>query len=251
MKNLLRSPATIALAGLLGVVSIVLSLAAPRAAIFPNPELARIIFFHLSSAILGSIFILVAAYHAIRYLGCKGERFDIRLESAWNIATVLCVLALTTGIIFSRAQWGAFWQWDPRQTSFLLVTLMLFAGLILRRSFDEPDKRAIAHAGYAAITLIPILFLVFVYPRLPHVVQSSFHPSTTVSQGSLDSNYRNVLLVAFAAVTLATLIVFDREIRTLTLLRRILKLNGTMETGGGTSSADGVRGPVVVPADRR
>jgi heme exporter protein C len=74
-------------------------------------------------------------------------------------------------------QWNAWWQWDPRQTSFLLVLLLVGAALALRAGLKDDEKRANASAGYAVMLALPAAFLIFVYPRLDSV--QTFHPSMT------------------------------------------------------------------------
>jgi heme exporter protein C len=104
-----------------------------------------------------------------------------------EMAAVLGALTLLTGMLFAKVQWGTWWNWDPRQTSYLLVELMLLAYLVLRASITDPDKKATHSAAYILVAVLPMLFLVFVYPRLPQVL--SLHPNL-LRDGGLDASYR-------------------------------------------------------------
>lgn len=143
----------------------------------------------------------MGGYWAVRTLSNPIPTNESRLSASLDVATLLAVLTLTTGMVFSEVQWGQWWSWDPRQTSYLFVTLILLGGLSLRAGIDDEAKRAKAIAGYALVMLVPIAFLTFVYPRLPQV--QSLHPSDTVQQGKLSPVYRQGVLAGLIAIGMA------------------------------------------------
>ena len=104
-------------------------------------------------------------------------------------AVVFGLIVLVTGPIWARKAWGVWWQWDPRQTSFLIVLLLQCGALALRAATQDARRRAAASAAYAVLSAVPALFLVFVFPRLPQIQAASFHPSRTVESGGFDANY--------------------------------------------------------------
>lgn len=170
-----------------------LGFAAPNAVNFLDNSLFRIVFWHLPAAIVGASLSILSAYFAIRWMIRPTARIHFyRLQATWEIALMLATIGLLTGIMFSKSQWGAWWHWDPRQTSFLMVVLLLGAGQLIYQGQSE-ETREKSLAGYALLTLLPTLFLTFVYPRLPQVQQASFHPSTTVASNGFDPAYRSVL----------------------------------------------------------
>ena len=162
----------------------------PGAALFVEPDLARILFWHLPNAFITTIFLFVGAWHSLKTLRGQADlNFDIKAEAANELAMVFGLITMATGVLFSRAQWGQWWQWDPRQTSFLLVLLILFAYFAMRAAFSDPAKRAANSAAYGLAAMLPILFLIFVFPRLPQIVSASFHPSQTIPGGYLKGEY--------------------------------------------------------------
>ena len=52
---------------------------------------------------------------------------------AIELGLIFGVLATVTGAIWARIKWGAYWNWDPRQTSILISLLFYGAYLALRR----------------------------------------------------------------------------------------------------------------------
>lgn len=176
-------------------IGTVFTMTAPPAQQFPNHELARMIFWHLPAAISCSLFILAAPYFAYRYLKGGEAHWDIRTNAAMEITLLSGVLTLATGILFSRVQWNTWWNWDPRQTSFLLAMSMIMAYFALRAAITDPQKRAANTAVYVLASVLPLLFLIFVMPR----VLFSLHPSTTlVDSKGLDPTYKSIFYSMFA-----------------------------------------------------
>lgn len=221
---------------------------APNAAGFKSEELARILFFHLPCALVSAGLVFVATYWAWRVLSKPSRDADLRFAASWELATVMALLTLTTGMVFSQVQWGAWWSWDPRQTSYLFVTLLLLGGLALRGGLSDPQRRMTASAGYALLNLIPIAFLTFVYPRLPQT--QSLHPSNTIASGGLDASYRVGVYLGFFAIAGLTILLWRRRVKAGEFEFRLENRNGNLEADRGGSAADGVRGPVVVPRKR-
>jgi heme exporter protein C len=148
----------------------------PDTAGLVSPSLGRIIFWHLQPAFLATAFFIAGAWFGLVYLRRRERHFDMRSAAANEIGLLMAVYVMVSGIIFARVQWGEYWSWDPRQTSYLMVLLMYFSYFILRSTFKDPEKRASNAAGYALAGLIPVLFLTFVFPRLGLNKGLSMHP---------------------------------------------------------------------------
>lgn len=164
---------------------------------FLEPDLARIVFFHLPCAFATTLFLIWGAIASAGYLRSRSWHWELRAIAANEMAATLAIATMATGIVFSRTQWNKWWHWDARQTSFLVVLLVLGAYFALRSAFDEPIARARASAAYSVLTLLPELFLVFVFPNLPQVAKSSLHPQGVVSQGRFSGDYWMVVLGVF------------------------------------------------------
>lgn len=165
-------------------VAIIWAFGLPDAKGFQEPKLARIVFFHLPAAFIASGFFFAGAWYSWRYLRSRRWSDDLRALAGIEIATLMAVQTMLSGIIFSKVQWGAYWNWDPRQTSFLMVLLMFGSYFAIRAAFPDPEKRAANGAGYALASVLPALFLIFIFPRLPMNQQLSLHPDVIGEQFS-------------------------------------------------------------------
>ncbi|MCH7904261.1 MAG: cytochrome c biogenesis protein CcsA [Armatimonadetes bacterium] len=180
--------------------AVVYALTAPPAKSFPNPELARILFFHLPCAFVATGLIIHSAWLGMRFLQTREHGFDARNAAATELALLFAALTMASGIVFSRVQWGAWWQNDPRQTSFLMVLMLCGAGVAIRGGLVDEVKTAKAASAYSVATVLPMLFLIFVLPR----ILVSFHPSDTLIGGQLDGAYWFGILCVFALMVWAT-----------------------------------------------
>jgi heme exporter protein C len=145
-------------------------------------ESSRIVFFHVPCAWTAALAFLVAAGYSLAYLVRRDRRADEIAEAAVRLGILFAVLTLVTGSLFAKIMWGSYWNWDPRESSYLLLVFLYGAYLFLREAIDDPDRRARIGAVYALFAAVLMPFLVFVAPR----VTASLHPQTVINpQGKI------------------------------------------------------------------
>ena len=219
----------------------------PPAESFKEPDLARILFWHLPNAFITVIFLIAGAVLSIKTLKSRGDSvLDLKAAASNELAMLFALITMVTGILFSKVQWGEWWSWDPRQTSFLFVLLILFAYFALRSAFADSVKRAVNSAAYCIAALIPIMFLIFVLPRLPQV--QSLHPSNTIVGGGLKGDYWNVVLANFALFLGVAIWLYRMRVRAGELELSLENRHGKLDDGGDRA-ATGVVRPLSVPAE--
>ncbi len=211
---------------------------------FRNPDLARIVFFHLPCALSSAIFIVLGAGFGIQYLNRKEPIWSVRTEAALEMAFTLGLLTLITGIIFSKVQWGDWWSWDPRQTSYLFVMLIIGAFFAIRAAFPDRERASSAACGYVAAAALPMLFLVFVYPRLKSV--TTLHPDV-VREGGFDTQYRLTFYGLFILIFIATWWLYRMRVKAGMMEIDLENSDGLLEADRGYPAATGVVRPVSLP----
>jgi heme exporter protein C len=169
---------------------------------FLYPEFARIFFWHFPCPMMATALLAAGLYFSIQYSRTQDMRWDVRASSAHELALVFIILTMISGIFFSQIQWNQWWQNDPRQVSFLLVMVLYIAYFVLRSAFPDPQRRATNSGGYAIAAFLPFMYLTFVFPRLPQVVNN--HPNDTIMKGNLKGGYLYVTLELLVLVSLIT-----------------------------------------------
>lgn len=166
---------------------------APAAEGFAHPDAARIIFFHVPNAIVAAIAFLMSAVYAVRYLKGRSLMNDAKSAVSAELGLIFAALATATGSLFAHIQWNSWWNWDPRETSIVVLLLIYAAYFALRSAVEGTERRAALSAVYAVLALPGMAFLMFILPR----VMFSLHPANTLASGAgLSNQYRMVLYPA-------------------------------------------------------
>lgn len=119
----------------------------------------RIMYVHVPAAHLSEMcYMLIAAAGAV-LLVWRMKLADMVMSAAAPIGAALTALALVSGAIWGRPTWGAWWVWDARTTSVLLM-LFLYMGIIALRDAiprEENAARAAAVLALVGAVNIPII----------------------------------------------------------------------------------------------
>jgi heme exporter protein C len=182
-------------------------------------ESSRIVFFHVPCAWTSALAFLVAAGYSAAYLARRNPLHDDIAAGAVRLGLLFAVLALVTGALFAKIMWGAYWNWDPRESSFLLLIFLYAAYLFLRAAVEDPERRARMSAAYALFAAVLMPFLFFVAPR----VTASLHPQTVINpQGKIlmDGPTKAVFFGAMIGFSWLFLWMLGLETRAARLARR-------------------------------
>ena len=163
-------------------------------------ESSRIVFFHVPCAWTATLAFVVAAIASIVHLARRDAASDESAAAAVRLGFLFSILATVTGSIFADVMWGSYWNWDPRETSIVLLLFLYAAYLFLRAAITDPERRGVFCAAYALFSGFVMPFLIFVVPR----VTASLHPQTVINrQGQvlMDAPTRTVFFTSVAGFT--------------------------------------------------
>ncbi len=171
-------------------------------------ENAKIIFFHVPTAWVTVIAFLMSTIFSFRYLKNKNLDDDLKSYAAAQLGIIFCILATVTGAVWAKFAWGAFWSWDPRQTSIFALLLIYGAWFALRSSIESEEKRATLSSVYSIIAFVTVPFFIFVMPR----IMTGLHPgSADDSNAGPVVNFKmnsNMLLIFFLSLIGFTILYF-------------------------------------------
>ena len=144
----------------------------------------KIFYFHVPVAEASFLVFAVAAYFAVRFLITKRREYDTKARIAMETSLVFVVLTMFTGILWTRASWGVWWEWEPRLTTYFIMILLMIAYFVLRNSIEDEERRAVYGAVFTIIAFIdaPISFFItrLVPSTHPVVFQSGMATSNLV-----------------------------------------------------------------------
>ncbi len=168
---------------------------APEASGFVSTS--RIIFYHVPMAWIAVLAFLISAIYSILYLKNKRINHDIIAASSAQLGFIFSIAATITGSIWAKVEWGAFWNWDPRETSILILLLIYAAYFSLRSAVEQDERKAQLSAVYSILAFVTVPFLIFVVPR----VIETLHPENPVFETNPSKKMTpSIRMVFFASI---------------------------------------------------
>jgi heme exporter protein C len=144
-------------------------------------HLEKILYVHVPAAWIMFLSFLVVFIYSLRYMWKGREDDDLLAASAAEVGATFNGLTLMLGMIWGKPAWGAWWAWDPRLTSTLVLFLIFVGYLALRAFVEDPQRRAqwSAAVGILGAINVPIVYMSVRWWRTLHQIQSS--PATVDS----------------------------------------------------------------------
>ena len=134
---------------------------------------AKIVYFHVPVWFVMFIAIFVCGIASGIHLFKDRPSADRLAVSAAELAVLFGAMGLTTGPLWARVSWGAWWVWDVRLTLALILEMTFVAYLLLRK-YGGPGSDKLS----SALALFGMFNVPIVYVSVN--VWRTLHPSTTV-----------------------------------------------------------------------
>jgi heme exporter protein C len=195
----------------------------------------RVLYFHIPAAWVTVLALGVSMVQSALYLGTRKIEHDDHAAAAAEIGLLFCITATVSGSLWAKAMWGAYWNWDPRETSIFFIMLIYAAYLALRAAIDDPARRARLSAVYSAIAFVAVPFLIFIVPR----IYFSLHPDpilNTRGKVDMDPRIRWVFLLMLLGVTGVYIWMQQLRVRVVRLERRLHPNEWSQGTSPGRTS---------------
>lgn len=160
----------------------------------------RIIFIHVpaaSAALLGYISMGVAGVVGLVW---RMKMADIMIKSIAPFGAILAAVALITGAIWGKPTWGAYWVWDARLTSMLLMLFLYLGVIALINAIPDPRQ-----AGRAASLLSVVGVINVVIVKYSVQWWQSLHQGSTlkiVGESAMPTEMLAPLLISMLGVYL-------------------------------------------------
>jgi heme exporter protein C len=107
---------------------------------YQQGEAVRIMYVHVPAAWMALNVYLFVAVASAAALVARHPLAEIAARAAAPIGAAFTFVCLVSGSLWGRPMWGAWWVWDARLTS-VLVLLFLYLGYIaLVNAFDDPMR---------------------------------------------------------------------------------------------------------------
>src|SRR5579859_6005983 len=211
-------------AALLFVIGLWLAFTAPED--YQQGETVRIMYLHVPSAWLSLLIYTTMSASAIGALVWRHPLAEVSMKAAAPIGCVFTFLCLVTGALWGKPMWGAWWVWDARLTSVLVLFFLYLGHIALVRAFDSPERGARAGAILALVGVVNLPVIKFSVDWW-----NTLHQPATITLTGSPTMYNGMLWPLFVAAIGYTLLfaaivvartraaVMERRIRTLLMMR--------------------------------
>jgi heme exporter protein C len=136
----------------------------------------RIMFIHLPSVFTGMMAYACLAGSAFFGLVFRHSLADAAARAVAPLGAAFTLLGLITGSFWGRPMWGAWWVWDARLTSFLVLFLFFVGYMALQASIDDETKadRAAGILALVGAVNLPIVHFSVVWWNSLHQGETIF-----------------------------------------------------------------------------
>jgi heme exporter protein C len=164
-------------------------------------DLYRIVYVHVASAWICYVAFSLSLIASIAFLAKRKHAYDRTAELAAILGLVYGAVALISGSIWAKAMWGAYWNWDPRETTTLILWIAYMGYVSIKHSIGNIEKKAVIGAVYniLAFSTVPLSYLsILLLPTL--------HPQIMTPSGiSITSPMLATLLLNLLAASIVFL----------------------------------------------
>lgn len=117
---------------------------------YQQGESVRIMYVHVPSAWMALFCYTFMAGASAVGLVWKHPLADLAAKATAPVGACFTLLALVTGSMWGKPMWGAWWVWDARLTSVLVLFFLYLGYIALINAFDDPT-RGLRAAGILAL----------------------------------------------------------------------------------------------------
>ena len=145
---------------------------------YQQGDSVRIFYLHVPSAWNMMMIYGVMASSSAAFLIWRHPMANLVARASAPVGATFAALALATGMLWGMPMWGAFWVWDARLTSTLILFFIYLGYIALADAFEDPergDKAAAILALVGSVNLPIIHFSVEWWNTLhqPSIVSTS------------------------------------------------------------------------------
>lgn len=159
-------------------------------------ETIRNLFYHVTSWFAMVTMFIISFAYSIKHLSSQKEKHDLLAKIFVQVGMVFGVAGLTTGMLWARFTWGAFWVPDPKLNGAAIALLAYLASMVLRNSFKDPLQRGKVSGVYNIFAFVMMILFVFILPRMTDSLHPGNGGNPAFSSYDLDSTMRLVFYPA-------------------------------------------------------
>jgi len=168
-------------------------------------ENVRIFFQHVAPALVSYGLFGGTLLCGVMYLWKGDMKYDILGAVSIKLGLLFTTITLLSGMMWADAAWNSPWNWDPRETTTLILWIAYACILAYRSSVSDREARA-QFGSIFGIVAFPMVILSYLSIR----IWNTLHPIVIEASGlQMEVEHMMTLFVAMIAVTMIALIMVE------------------------------------------
>lgn len=128
---------------------------------YQQGDTVRIMYVHVPAAWMALFaYTFIAAASAVALIW-KHPLADLAAKAASPIGMSFTLIALVSGALWGKPMWGAWWVWDARLTSVLVLFFLYLGHIVLFDAFEDPARGAKSAAVLALVGVVNVPIIKF------------------------------------------------------------------------------------------
>jgi len=178
----------------------------------------RIIFVHVAASWMSMFIYCVMAFWSAMCLSFNARLSGMMASALAPTGAMFAFLSLLTGSLWGKPMWGAWWVWDARLTSQLILFFLYLGFIALQSAIDDPRR---ADKAGAILSLVGVINVPIIYFSVQwwNTLHQGASVSMTKSPSMAQTMLWGMLIMALAfwaySITMALLrvrcIILERE----------------------------------------
>ncbi|TFG97286.1 cytochrome C assembly protein, partial [Candidatus Thorarchaeota archaeon] len=161
-------------------------------------ENVRIFFQHVAPALVAYGLFGGTLLCGLIYLWKGDMKYDILGAVSIKLGLLFTTITLLSGMLWANAAWNSPWNWDPRETTTLILWVAYACILAYRSSVSDREARA-QFGSIFGIVAFPMVILSYLSIR----IWNTLHPIVIEASGlQMEVEHMMTLFVAMIAVTM-------------------------------------------------
>ena len=198
---------------------------------YQQGETVRIMYVHVPAAWIATLGYVALGMCGLFYIVWRHPLADVALQAMAPVGAMFAFLTLVTGAFWGKPMWGAWWVWDARLTSMLILLFFYLGVIALANGFDQPERGSRPAALLALVGVINVPIVKFSVDWWNTLHQ----PASLVRSGgvSIDQTMLVPLLLMLAGMHCYFLAIVILRMKAILSERRLTNLQLRRAAGAG------------------
>jgi heme exporter protein C len=188
------------------------------------PYAQKIFYLHTPAAWASYLAFGIVFVGSIIYLKNGSNKWDTIALSSAEIGVMFCTLAIVTGPLWAKPEWGVYWRWEDTKLLTTFVMWMIYLGYITLRlgMGGRSVARIAAVFGIIGFMAVPLSFI-------SSRVWQSLHPNPVGQSGGLSSEAGMTLMLGVVAMSFLYFYLLKKRVELEETQHKVEELKDNME----------------------